>query len=93
MPVYKYKTFEQARIALWCREPDTAYFRQLNALWTLADSLSPFKYPSGVFKYRTIDEANKQRWEWDLSNARKTVYKDARGKGVEKERSEPEDTS
>lgn len=71
MPVYKYKTFDEAKLALWCREPDRAYFRQLNSLWALADRLSPIKYPPGVFKYRTIEEAYRQRGEWDLSSARK----------------------
>lgn len=89
MPVYKYKTFDEAKLALWCQEPDVAYFRQLNSLWALADRLSPFKYPSGVFKYRTIEEANKQRGEWDLSNARRTVHKNTQGKGAEWERGEP----
>jgi len=83
MPVYKYKTFEEAKIALWCREPDRAYFTQLNSLWALAERLSPFKYTSGVFKYITIEEANKQRREWDLSNARRTVYRDSKSNGTE----------
>jgi uncharacterized protein len=90
MPVYKYKTFEEAKIALWCREPDRAYFTQLNSLWALADRLSPCKYPSGVSKYRTIEEAKKQRGEWDLSNARRNVCRVSRSNGTEWERSEPE---
>jgi len=78
MAVYKYKTFEQARQGLWCKEPDGTYFRALNSLFALADGLSPSKYPSGVFKYRTIEEANKQRQEWDMSNARGSLRRDSR---------------
>ena len=83
MPIYKYKTFEEARMALWSREPDRTYFRQLNSLWALADRLSRFKYPSGVFKYRTFEEADKQRGEWDLSNTRRTVRRDSKSNGTE----------
>ena len=83
MAVYKYKTLEEARIALWCKEPDAAYFSQLRSLWALANCLSHFSYPSGVFKYATIKEANKQRREWDLSNARKTVYRAFGSSGTE----------
>jgi uncharacterized protein len=90
MPVYKYKTFEEARQGLWCKEPDRAYFRELNSLFALADGLSPSKYPSGVFKYRTIEEANKERDEWDLSNARGSICKDLKRKRAEQERVESE---
>jgi hypothetical protein len=83
MAVYKYKTLEEARSALWCREPDAAYFIQLRSLWALANRLSHFSYPSGVFKYATIEEANEQRREWDLSNARKTVSSALRSSGTE----------
>lgn len=81
MPVYKYKTFEEARLGLRCKEPDRAYLRELNSLFALADGLSPSKYPSGVFKYRTIEEANKQRHEWDLSNARGSIRRGSRKEG------------
>jgi hypothetical protein len=70
MPVYKYKDFEQAERALWNFHPDEAYFKRVAELWAFANKLSPITYPRGVFKYRSIEEANKQRYEWELARAK-----------------------
>jgi hypothetical protein len=33
MPIYKYKSFEEAERALWNFHPDEAYFRKVADLW------------------------------------------------------------
>jgi len=71
MPVFKYKTFEKARKALWNFHPNAAYFKQVAELWDIADKLSPISYPKGVFKYKSINEANKQRKNWEMDYAKK----------------------
>jgi hypothetical protein len=73
MPVYKYRTFEEAKRALWCKKPDRRYFRQLSGILAIADGLCPFRFPQGVFKYKSIGEANEQRKEWELAGARRTA--------------------
>lgn len=75
MPVYKYKTFEDAEKALWNFSPDEAYFKKVAELWEFANKLSSFRYPKGVFKFRTIEEANKHREEWELTFAKKLQSK------------------
>jgi hypothetical protein len=70
MPVYKYKTFEQAERALWNFHPDAAYYKQVAELWAFAKKLCPIKYPRGVFKFRTIEEANRHRDEIELEFAK-----------------------
>ncbi len=72
MPVYKYKTFEEADQALWNFNPDEKFFRKIHELFILAAKLNPVVYPRGVFKYKTLEEAQEQRLEWELRNA---VYK------------------
>lgn len=72
MPVYKYKTFEEADQALWNFDPDEIFFRKIHELFILAVKLNPVVYPRGVFKYKTFEEAQEQRLEWELRNA---VYK------------------
>ncbi|MFQ6113318.1 MAG: hypothetical protein ACE5NG_04410 [bacterium] len=69
MPVFKYKTFEEAERALWNFHPDEAYFRNVAELWDFANELCPINYPKGIFKFRNIEEANKQREEWELAYA------------------------
>ena len=71
MPVYKYKTFEEAERALWNFHPDESYFKRVAEFWDFADKLCPIRYPQGIFKFRRIEEANQQRDEWELAHAKK----------------------
>ena len=70
MPVYKYKTFEQAERALWNLHPDAAYYKIVAELWNFANKLRPMRYPRGIFKFRTMEEANKQREDLELEFAK-----------------------
>jgi len=69
MPLQKFKTPEEAEKALICRKPDAAYFERLARLYQLSDELSPRKYPRGIFKYRSIEEANDEAHRWEMENA------------------------
>jgi hypothetical protein len=71
MGIEKFKTFEEAERALWCFKPDAEYYKRVAELWKAANRLCPPDFPSGIFKYRTIEEANKQKEEWILENALK----------------------
>ena len=75
MPIYKYKTFEEAQKALWNFHPDADYFKQVAELWDTADKLCPISYPRGIFKYRSINEANKQRKKWEIDHAKRMRLK------------------
>ena len=75
MPVYKYKTFEKAKKALWNFYPDAAYFEQVADLWDTADKLCPISYPPGVFKFKSINDADKQRKEWEIAHAKRIRLK------------------
>jgi len=70
MAVYKFRTFGDAQRALWNFYPDQAYFKQVADLWDTADKLCPVTYPQGIFRFKTIDEANKQRKEWEIAHAK-----------------------
>lgn len=71
MPVYRYKTHEEAHRALWLEPGDPRIFRRLRALLQLTNWLvGEYIPPRGVFKFRTIEEANAHReaWEQDRIN-------------------------
>ena len=70
MPIYKYKTFKEAERALWNFHPDEAYYGKVAELWEFANKLSPIKYPKGIFKFKSIKEANKHREEFELDYAK-----------------------
>ena len=74
MPLYKYKTFEDAEKALWNFHPDKKYYDKISELWNFADKLSSIKYPKGIFKYKSIEEANKHREEIELAYAKQLQF-------------------
>jgi hypothetical protein len=71
MPVQKFKTFEDAEKALLNAHPDDAYFARVAELWNFADQLNRISYPRGIFKFKTIEEANKHREQLELAHIRK----------------------
>lgn len=71
MPIQKFKTFEEAEKALLNPHPDEAYLKRVGELWDFANELNPISYPRGIFKFRTIEEANKHREELELAHIRK----------------------
>ncbi len=75
MSVFKYKTFEEAERALWNFKPDENYFKRVAELWDFANQLNPICYPRGIFKFKTIEEANRHREEIELAHAREIQEK------------------
>mgnify|MGYP000226584272 CR=1 FL=1 len=61
MPVQKFKTFEEAREALWSDTIDAAYLKRVAELWACSDRLYPKRFRPGVYKYKTLEEADEAR--------------------------------
>ena len=68
MPVQKFRSFDSAREALWGDPSEPGYFRRMAWLWAFSDWLSPKTFPHGVYRFRSIEEANHQRLEWELKS-------------------------
>ncbi|MBN2318443.1 MAG: hypothetical protein JXR49_05170 [Acidobacteria bacterium] len=71
MTLYKFKTFEEAEKQLWCFEPDEAYYKSLRALFRFFCRINPPSCPAGIFKYRSLADADRQKKDWDMQNAMK----------------------
>ena len=71
MPVYKFRTFEEAERALWNLRPDKQYYHRVKELWNFANQLNPIVYPRGVFKFKTLEEANRHRENIEIEHAKK----------------------
>lgn len=71
MTLYKFKTFEEDEKHLWCFDPDEAYYKSLRALFRFFCRMNPPSYPAGIFKYRNLTDADRQKNEWDIENALK----------------------
>ena len=66
--IQKFKILEDADKALFCFNPDRSYYERVARLWDFVDWLCPRKYSQGVFRYRSIKEANRQADEWLRAN-------------------------
>jgi hypothetical protein len=66
MPVQKFRSFEDARRALWMDRSDRGLLRRARALLVFCRRLAgDFPFPSGVRKFRSIEEANAERAHWE----------------------------
>lgn len=76
MPVYKYKDFKSAEESLWHFIIDDKYLHHLKELFHLKNFLLPLSHPKGIFKFKSIEDANSFREEVLLNNAlKKKNYK------------------
>jgi hypothetical protein len=61
MPVYKFKSFEEAKKALWNFKPDKEYYKKLYEFYELYSRLYNNKSQQGIFKYKSIEEAESDK--------------------------------
>ncbi len=59
--VKKFKTFEEARRDLWEMHPSDEYYKRVISFYELASHFVKRKVQKGVFKFKTFEEAQKQR--------------------------------
>lgn len=64
MPLYKYKTFEEAEQALWNFKPDSNYFERVKRMFEIAGEFYNPIYPKGIHKYKTFEEAQADMYKW-----------------------------
>jgi hypothetical protein len=69
MPIQKFKTFQEASEALWHVPPDDNYYENLREFYKFVRALNPPSAPRGIYFFKTIEEANKHRVEYELQNA------------------------
>ncbi len=59
MPIYKFKSFEEAEKALWNFDPDENYYQKIAKLFQLGFRLSPPQCRRGIFKFKNFEEREK----------------------------------
>jgi hypothetical protein len=68
MPVRKFRDVSEMEDALWYERTDPALPRAIARVWDFAARVCPLRFPRGVHKYRSIDEANAARDRWEEAN-------------------------
>ena len=63
MTVTKFRSFEDARRALWVDAGDPSLASRLRNLWSFSSRIADVSAPAGVQKFRSIEEADEEREE------------------------------
>lgn len=64
MPVKKYRDLAEARRDQWSEGGSDENIRRLRFVLKLWGRLRPKRFPRGVFRYRSIEDANAAAEEW-----------------------------
>lgn len=68
MPVKKYRDVSEMEGNVWFEPGSQRLFDAMRAVWTLAAQSTKPRFPPGVYKHRSIEDANAQRQAWDRAN-------------------------
>ena len=64
MPVQKFRTLEEAERALWTEPAGATLIERIRRVWHRSTILAGRSFPTGVRKYRTLEEAEADRQRW-----------------------------
>jgi len=68
MPVRKIRNLQEMEDSLW-REPGSPeLWRAIDAVWKFAERTCPQRFPPGVYRHRSIEDAQRQRDLWEEQN-------------------------
>lgn len=66
MPVYKFRTFKEASVALWASPDDPKLPDRIRGWWRFCARFARTQAPRGVRKFATLDEANAEQGAWKM---------------------------
>ena len=67
MPLRRYRDVSEMEEVR--HEPGTrALYETIRHVWGLSDRIFPLRFPSGVFKHRSIEDAERLREQWEHEN-------------------------
>ena len=72
MPVRKFRSLEEMQAmedSLW-REPGPELWRAIASVWRFAERTCPKRFPPGVYRHRSIEDAQRLREVWEEANFR-----------------------
>jgi hypothetical protein len=68
MPVYRYRDVSEMPDRSWRRAGDPELFRAIRAAWELASRTIQPSFPPGIYKHRSLAEAQALRETWEQAN-------------------------
>lgn len=70
MPVRKFRSLQEMEDALWRRSDDPSLAAAIAGVWDFADRTCPRHFPPGLYKHRSLEEAQRLRDDWEGANFR-----------------------
>jgi hypothetical protein len=68
MPVRKFRTLLKAEHSLWYETSDPRLWKAIASVWDFGRRTTGYRFPPGVYKLRSVEEANKLHDEWEQAN-------------------------
>lgn len=68
MPVKKIHSLQEMEDSLWREPGDPELWKVIEAVWKFAETTCPQRFPPGVYKHRTVEDAQRQRDLWEEQN-------------------------
>ena len=65
MPVRKLRQLPEHDDSVWLPMDDPRLGTTIKGVWSLAGRLCPARFPPGVYKHRSIEDANRQVEAWE----------------------------
>jgi hypothetical protein len=66
--VRRLRDLADAEESAWCDPRDPALWRRIATVWQLSARLAPRRFPPGVYKHRSIDDANRLAALWEAEH-------------------------
>jgi hypothetical protein len=71
MPIRKLRALPDDDDSLWLAPDDPRLWPTIAEVWSLAARLCPPRFPPGVHKHRSIEDANRETLEWERDAIRR----------------------
>lgn len=65
MPVRKFRSLQDTEDALWREPGDPTLWRAMASVWEFSARTCPRRFPPGVHKHRSIEDAQALREQWE----------------------------
>lgn len=90
MPLERFRSLDDARKALWMHRDDPRLHRRIAKLWEFSSRLTgELPVARGVTRFRTMEEANAHRQEWDRIRTKELQRRRAAARSKEGSPSDP----
>jgi hypothetical protein len=68
MPVRRFRSVEAMEGNTWYDRDDPRLFQAIQTTWEFATRVTKPRFPPGVYKHRTVEEAEELREVWEQAN-------------------------